>query len=307
MNYSSPVSITFPQREKAADIHSACPKHKGKPGFTLIELLVVIAIIAILAAMLLPALASAKFRSRITSCTSNLRQWTIVVNNYAIDNQDNLPTGNTGGGGYFAWDVGTNMADQLIPYQLTVPLWFDPVRPKEYAAAVTWCTANSPPCDGGLKNVSDLRFYLNRGGFTELVMNYDWWVPRKQGPTSFPGPDWSRMASSSWPWPTTWPGTAPTVAYYGWPSKTSGKTGSNVPFISCTAGSANAAISGMHSPVVGPDPRDISPTCAHFLNNKLVNLNNGYADGHVSSHNVGEMRCVYVSGGGTTGSPYWFY
>ena len=285
------------------------PKHKGKPGFTLIELLVVIAIIAILAAMLLPALASAKFRSRITSCTSNLRQWTIVVNNYAIDNQDNLPTGNTGAGGYFAWDVGTNMADQLIPYQLTVPLWFDPVRPTEYSAAVTWCTAHSPPCDGGLKNVTDLRFYLNRGGFNELVMNYDWWVPRNQGPTVFPGPDWSRMASTSWPWGTTWPGTAPTVAYYGWPSRTSGKSASNVPFISCTAGSDNATISGMKSPVIGPDPRDISPTCAHFLNNKLVNINLGFADGHVASHNPSQIRCVYASGNlpSTSGHPYWFY
>ena len=77
-------------RSSSKKSHSCCAYSKKpiKFGFTLIELLVVIAIIAILAAMLLPALSSARERARSADCTTKVKNLALWANMYADDNED---------------------------------------------------------------------------------------------------------------------------------------------------------------------------------------------------------------------------
>jgi prepilin-type N-terminal cleavage/methylation domain-containing protein len=86
---------------------------EGSRGFTLIELLVVIAIIAILAAMLLPAIGGAKERARIGRCLSNQKQIGVAFQMYRDDNQTRFPP--AGPANFRSFQVGGGDPDWTNP------------------------------------------------------------------------------------------------------------------------------------------------------------------------------------------------
>lgn len=95
----------------------------SRRGFTLIELLVVIAIIAILAALLLPALARARGSAQRISCMNKLRQWGIALVLYCQDNDNVLPRESaTAGASLNNWTQVANAANADVWYNALPPL-----------------------------------------------------------------------------------------------------------------------------------------------------------------------------------------
>jgi prepilin-type N-terminal cleavage/methylation domain-containing protein/prepilin-type processing-associated H-X9-DG protein len=138
-------------------------------GFTLIELLVVIAIIAILAAMLLPALARSKNEAMTTQCKSNQKQLLVGAYAYMSDNSSLFPWTFTLTGGQL---LHQNWQNYLQPYGANQALLLCPVRPAKNGNYVSGGEPSFSP-DGEV-------IYDDNGLYGDYAANFPlggcWWI-----------------------------------------------------------------------------------------------------------------------------------
>lgn len=154
-------------------------RHKA---FTLIELLVVISIIAILIAILLPALGQARYTAKVTACSSNMRQWGVAANTYAADHDGDFPAipfyDEDSGNGYSTAYNPTDLDADFLPYMarhygLQWELWFCPTRPEDREDYAGQFMADGTPWNNETVNEA-----MTRGGRPFVVAPLSWWVPR---------------------------------------------------------------------------------------------------------------------------------
>jgi prepilin-type N-terminal cleavage/methylation domain-containing protein/prepilin-type processing-associated H-X9-DG protein len=147
-------------------------------GFTLVELLVVVGIIAVLIALLMPALSRAQASARLIQCSNNLRSITQAAHLYASDNRGQIPRDQSfGGGSLFAMQLGPYMGYR-IPDELEA-MGFTNADPatwaRKYFAFVPVYQCPASPKDWPVQytvNSIDFPFYRQNGDYAPPHKGY---------------------------------------------------------------------------------------------------------------------------------------
>jgi len=234
-------------------------------GFTLIELLVVVGIVGILAGLLLTAISHARFKSKVTTCTNNYRQWGIAVSLYASeDGKGRLPSFElpvskmTTYKQLEPWFIAHGMVTNMAHHGVTVPMWFCPTRPNRYKVA----QENFRFVRGReLSTAEDLiDVWVNTQRVAVFASDFHWWVPRRlEGSTlEFPNPELME-----------------TRVRDAWPRRMDDPTISTMPIISDWLVSEFDETTGALLLQGNPG--------GHVWAGDLKNCNSGYADGHVET------------------------
>jgi prepilin-type N-terminal cleavage/methylation domain-containing protein/prepilin-type processing-associated H-X9-DG protein len=187
--------VAASRREDGMSMKGA--KVTKKSGFTLIELLVVIAIIALLMAILMPALSRARDQGRRVTCGNNLKQIGLCLNMYGSDYDAKLPLNNSG---YWLWDVAYSTTDYMLRTGGDRHIFYCPCdTTKRPDMAILWQFSQSPPYGSTPEHVAeptDPRERANR----YRVTGYFWLMDLQDGRPENQRP---RGVPDSWKWPRT--------------------------------------------------------------------------------------------------------
>jgi len=169
-----------------------CRLPRSRPSaFTLIELLVVIAIIAILAALLLPVLGTAKEKGKRVACKSNMRQAIIAVHLYGNDWLEKVPSGRDDLGNWHALRISSLSYTNLVEYTGNLKIMDCPNftfgTQNRYSGTYGYLVGYNYLCDAEMKNWA--------AGAPEY-----WYSPRKTGE---PGTNYVLADANHWGGPSS--------------------------------------------------------------------------------------------------------